>query len=369
MIAGVIVQKQGKWIYKKYTLGKTGVVFSIIALVLSIICMFLCIYLENTVAIPVSTEEELTGIHKLYADNTSIFNFLKECATIITSIIGASFIVELAFESKNKNMIYTDFFEQELICNSDYYATISPECRESILKALEKLDYFNDNLIVSEMYSTIRKRLNNSISEVPNSIYYLEQCSYKVSCYDKGSYFEKTVTRTMEFKSYSNEETITDLCLGEYRSRKIDGMNSFTIQALRINGKNINTKKIKAIDSPCDSDVLEAQAKYTTGKKYLYNEKIKINSDNSTVVVFEYISRTQKDDIHTTFRVATPCKKFSVDFSIDKNYTLIPIAFGFCDRAIQSPNNSNEKEANVSFNDWIFEDDGVVIILNKNNDQ
>ncbi len=366
MIVGVIMQKNGKWVYKKYNLGKVGLVFSIISLILSIICMFFCIYLENTVAIPVATEEELTGIYKFYANNASLFNLLKECATIVTSIIGASFIVELAFEPKNKNMIYTDFFEQELICNSKFYSTLAPEYRNDVLNALERIDYFNNNAIVSEMYSNIRKRLNDSISKFPNSKYYLEQCSYKVTCYDKNTHFEKRVVRTMEFKSYSKEETINNLCLGEYRSIKIDDLDAFTIESLHIDGDNIDISKIDCIDSQDDPDVLEAQAKYTTGKKYVYKESIRIKNDTSTVVVFEYISRTQKNDIHSTFRVATPCKKFSVDFSIDKNYTLIPIAFGFCDRAIQSPNSSNEKEACVLFNDWVFKDDGVVIILNKN---
>lgn len=356
----------GKWVYKKFHFGRFGIVLSIITCIVCAIFIFVCIYYENTIAIPVSTTSELNGMEKLYYDNRSLFSTLKEMCTIILSIIGTSLVLSLAFEVNNRNSAYTDFFEQDILSSPEFYKHIPSEDKMKILNNLENQEYFTGNVVMGEMYQSIRKRLKESTYTYPKYKYYMSYCKYDVKCVDKGNYFEKTVVRTMKFRAYEGETEEKELCLGKYKNKKakISGLNPFEISNLRIDGKEIEVSKITTEDLQDSEDVLVAQANYTSKQQYTLKEPLKFNSENDTVVVVEYLSRTEKDDIHSTFRCSVPCKEFEVSFSIYGNYALIPIGFGFCDHAKLSPNSKNDSEATVHFNQWLFEDDGVVIILN-----
>lgn len=170
----------------------------------------------------------------------------------------------------------------------------------------------------------------------------------------------------MHLRSYNKEEVIRDFRLGVYKNKSVQSndVKGFDLLSLRIDGKSVDLSKIQIKDITQDENPLETQSEYNSKKQYFYNGEIKFYNDRDTIIIFEYVARTEKSDNYSIFRSATPCKKFSVEFKVNGSYKVIPVAFGFCDNANRSPNTQNKKDASVSFSDWIFEDDGVVIIIN-----
>lgn len=355
----------GRWVYKKFRLGKSSIVLSIIICVLCSLFIGTCIVFENTVAVAADTSASPNGLEKIYYENYALFGIIKDISTVVLSIVGTSLILGAAFEVNNRNSAYSDFFEDDVVGSSEFYKNISKENRLKILKFLQSQEYFEDNLIIGEMYEGIRDRLKNSKYAYPKEKYYMECCKYRVTCIDKGTHFEKVTVREMQFKTYEGKLKLNELTLGRYKNipANVADVNQFEIISLRINGELIDKSFIKIEDENEPDDVLLAQANYKLRQKFILAKSIELDEKSNTTIVFEYKSMTEKDDIHSTFRCTVPCKHFEVHFSVDDHYALIPIAFGFCDHAQTSPNSHNESEATIRFNQWLFEDDGVVIIL------
>lgn len=360
--------KNGKWVYQKYKVTKLNIVFMVALLVVSLIITIACVYLETNAVVPASSNSKLSNTQIFYLEYQQEILVIKEIFMITSSILSSSFIIELLFEAKNKNSMYTDFFVQEVVYSPEFYKKLPKEDRRNILETINSIENPDSNKVVAKMHENLKQRLSQSISQTQNqeNLYYMTSCSYKVVCNTKHAYFEKRVTRVMNVRSYREKEVISDFRLGAYKNKSIqpNGIKEFELLSLSIDGRPIDLSKIGIKDIGQSENALEVQSEYNYRKQYIYKDTITFYNNRDVAIAFEYISRTDKSDNFSVFRSATPCEKFSVDFSVDGTYRVIPIAFGFCDNAHRSPNTQNKKDAYVVFNDWIFEDDGVVIIIN-----
>lgn len=99
--------------------------------------------------------------------------------------------------------------------------------------------------------------------------------------------------------------------------------------------------------------------------EYIYNKSLTIRNDKETILTVKCKTRTAIDDKSSTFRVIKPCRNFSLVYSITQHekYRIGVDAFGFLDDADDSANNTSRSNVNITFNDWIFEYDGVVVVI------
>ncbi|MDO5151257.1 MAG: hypothetical protein Q4D76_17985, partial [Oscillospiraceae bacterium] len=147
-------------------------------------------------------------------------------------------------------------------------------------------------------------------------------------------------------------------------SKKIDGMDSYEIVSFEIDGKKVDLKQNVQKKSIRASN-LDEQNEYDMNIQYVYNKMLKVEKSKPKTVVVKCKTRTARDDISSTFRVKKPCKNFSLVYSIKQHdkYRLGVDAFGFLDDADESANNISDSNINITFNDWIFKYDGVVVCI------
>ena len=140
--------------------------------------------LESYSVVPTSTAGELSSIQNFYLEHQQKILVVKEIFIIISSILSSSFIIELFFESKNKNSMYTDFFVQEVVYSPEFYEKLPKEERRNIFKTINSIENPESNEVVTEMYDNLKQRLIQSISQTQKqeNLYYMTSCSYRVEC-------------------------------------------------------------------------------------------------------------------------------------------------------------------------------------------
>ena len=90
-----------------------------------------------------------------------------------------------------------------------------------------------------------------------------------------------------------------------------------------------------------------------------------LSNNKATEVVVNSISRCPLNDVVSSYRTTRPCKNFTVNYIAEPKtyYRVIAHAFGFHECARSYPNGTKNNEVKVGFNDWIFTDDGICIIM------
>lgn len=304
----------------------------------------------------------------LNLDDISISkNNIKDIATLktvqnilltVVSIFSTNLILSALIEVHSKNALITEIINNDIIASPDFYNSMSNENKEKIYKALEK-NLFTDRLITNEMFVNIRKKLNEIMDD-----YYFESCEYIIICNVKDDYIEKEITKKVSIRSYDNEFSIKDFCVGNVSSKTIQGVETFKLLSLIINNERINLDKyVKNIPGKISN--LEDQNEYDINETYIYNKVLKIFNKKPTTIVVKSKTRTTIDDKNSTFRVTKPCKSFSLNYTVNQSdkYRLAVDAFGFLDDADDSTNSSAKSNINIKFKDWIFKYDGVVVSI------
>ena len=336
---------------KKYKIKSNTIWFVVIISVLSIVAYIVCTYYFNL---------EVTGSNNV---DVAKFQTAKDVLLVIISLCVSNLLLGMVIEVKSKNSMVSDIILNDVISSPDFYSNMDEEKKHSMYNALKnELYYRNDikNIIISD--------ITKKIDELPDDYYY-EACNYIVTCSVHDNYIEKDITRKVKLKSYNESYTIKDYCVGSCSSKKIDGMNSYQINSFEIDGSKIDLNEIVEL-RPMEVSNLDEQNEYDINKQYIYKQEININNSKATTIQVRCVTRTAIDDKSSTFRVVKPCKNFSLIYSIKQHnqYRLGVDAFGFLDDADESANNTSDSNINITFNDWIFKYDGVVVtILDKIN--
>ena len=334
---------------KKYKLKSSTL---LIMVILTIICMCGCIYFSYCLNLD---EKELQ--HYTTLDPVAL-KTIKDIFVILTSILGTNLLLNSLIEVRSKNQIITDVIENDVISSPKFYEEMSEENKLKMCNALENNLYYKYD-IVHQMFDDIRKRLNDKIEE-----YYYVSCEYDVTCDINDKFIEKQISKTIAIRSYEDKYTINDFCISQFSSKQIAGVSSFELTSLKINGE---TKSIKETVKTIPNEVsrLGEQNEYDISNCYIYNIPIEISKDKETTICVQCTTRTSIDDRCSTFRVTKPCKNFLLVYNLNqqKDLRLSVDAFGFIDDANNSTNNTSKSNVNIKFNDWIFENDGVVVTI------
>lgn len=335
---------------KKFKIKYNSILLIIILLIVSSVAYVLCTYYLNNFGLNASSEYIIDKIAKLQT--------LKDILLVIISVCGANLLLSLIIETKSKNSLVTEIMLNDVISSPDFYQKMDDDKKIKMFNALEEHLYFKYN-INHIMFKNMRDKIINMVCD-----YYYESCSYIVTCSVYDTYIEKEITKKVSLKSYDKKYTIKDFSIGSCSSKKIDGLDPYNLISFEINGEEIDLNKYMAKKSIKVSN-LNKQNEYNVNMEYIYNKPLIIKNNEETILTVKCKTRTAIDDKSSTFRVIKPCKKFSLVYSITQNekYRIGVDAFGFLDDADGSANNTSHSNINITFNDWIFEYDGVVVVI------
>lgn len=338
---------------KKYKISPSSKWLILIVLVVCAVAYIMCTYYINLDEIG----NETINVAKIQT--------AKDVLLVIISMTASNLLLGIIVEVKSKNSIVSEIILNDVFSSPDFYKNMDEEKKKNMYNALQnELYYRNDvkNSIISEITEKIVVFLKD---------YYYESCGYVITCSIYDDYIEKDITKKVVLKSYDKSYTIKDFCIGSCSSKKIIGMDSYEIVSFEIDGKKIELSG-NVVIKDAEMSNLGEQNEYDINKKFIYKKLIRVKKDKGTTIVVKCKTRTTIDDKSSTFRVVKPCKNFSLVYSIKQHdkFRLGVDAFGFLDDADESANNTSDSNINITFNDWIFEYDGVVVtILDKiNND-
>lgn len=319
--------------------------------IIMIILTFFCILVYFLIDFRINISDNITP--KVIA----IYETIKDILLVIVSVTGLNLLFSAIIEVKSKNSYLSEIMANDVIASNEFYDYMDNSKKESMYNALEKSLYFKDD-ISHEIYKNIRYRLKENLGE-----YYFTECSYSVTCTIHDTYIEKEITKTTKIRSYENEHIILNFRITNFTSKKVSGLEAFELKSVEINNKKLNQEDIDTNKS--DKANLDEQNEYDFSIDYLYNKKLALFSDKDTIITMKYITRTSKDDRMSTFRVGHPCKKFMLFYSVKQHekYRIVVNAYGFLDDADNSTNNSSKSDITITFSDWIYNYDGVTVVI------
>lgn len=287
---------------------------------------------------------------------------LRESVLVALSIVGTTWITSWIIDVRSKNEMYNSNMANDFIGDPDIYKCLSIEKRQEMLAALENQFVLNNNKKLSVIYNNVKKKF----VELSSEKYYYEDCRYNVICRIYSDRIVKNITRTIHIYSYSEEEKISDLLLVQWAGLSLEGIDeTFKVRRVMINGKEIPLESIVKRERQLENNISGPDAGYTQKLSYHYKEELLLSSIKPCIISISYTTITSCDDIVYTCRANVPCKNFSVNFRVVQSDThkVVGRAFGFFDAAVNSPIIEDTDQVVVSFSDWIFPSDGVVISI------
>lgn len=303
----------------------------------------------------------------IYFDNNNdcnvILKTIKDIFVIVATTFGVSLLIGTLIEKKTKNDLYMEIV-RDTIESKEFNARLTSEEKQILCDKFTKLNKCQNIKVIFDMYKSIENKFCNI--DIKKEPFYLNRCTYDISCDMKSGYIEKTYVKSLYLRSYNNRETIECLRLGSFRSVKYGDLSSHEKKSLYIDGKKISIDKVVIQPDKQEYSGLEHQHGYNEALCAMYCDNINLYSDKDTCIAYQYISRTSIKDFTTIVRCAYPCKSFVAKFHIngDKN-KITCSAFGFIDDGKKSPNNDHENDISVEFNEWIFPEDGIVFTIVK----
>lgn len=345
MVTKKLSVKQVKEILKQYQIKKAAMIMLIISVIISSICYIICLYYLNFT--------ELTS--EISEIRLAILKTVKDVLLACTSIFGGTLLVNVLVEKTSKNQFLAEIMNNDVVASPVFYQSMDKDIQENMYSALEESLYFPTK-VQKEIYDYARTMLGSMPTD-----YYYEECSYAVTCKVYSDYIEKHITRTFKVRSYDGQRKIKEFVVSNFHAKQVSGLESFDLRAFKIDGADFK-HKVKQVSAT--SDQLDRQNNYDVSRKYIYKD-LRLKAGQSVEIIIEYVSRTSIDDRSSTFRTTKPCRKFSLLYTLDESpdYRIAVDAFGFLDDANDSVNTDSHHDVNITFNNWIFDCDGVVVTL------
>ncbi len=340
--------------FERIKVSKGASWLSGVLVLLSFIGLIVCSYYINGFTITASQSPESSNF-ELY----KIVSVFKDILVVIFSTFGVNLLISFCIERKNQNKAFEDFFTEEIISSPKFYRHLSEKDRQSMLNAMELSEYYNESTVRKKICDNTREKIISNTNH-----FYYSDCSYNVTVDDKGDYFEKTVIYSITIKPYEDKATIKDFVLARVTNKKIYGLDIVEVKSIQYNGNDI-TKKCIPINETVDENFGEKKD-FDNRTKIVYKDKFTVTEKSAARFMVTLITRCPKDDITSSFRASVPCERFSVQYKIRSNeYKIKSYAFGVCKQAENSSAKEIPNEATIKFSDWIFTDDGVVVVMCK----
>lgn len=332
------LMKENKFYITRHTLF-----WAILCATLSIL-----IYVGMLIIIGDLTQKEETVTYGYYV--------VRDVSLVIATILITTILTGLLVETRTKNELYHDTIFSDVISNPLFYNAFSDEIQREMLNALEKAREFPGSPKVQEMYDSIK----NKLSQAEVSGYYWTEASFILSCSVDAArkVFVKQCSRTIKVRSYKDTHSVRGFLLLDWSG--IDIEDCFTLNSIKINGKQVDMKDCPEIQSNHADSISGFTKSYT----YKYLPELHLYANQDTVIVASYTSLSPLSHNAFLYRCSAPCKRLSVEAALQgiAEYKLTAAAFGFRDSAEFSTAQLNKQQIHIQFDDWVFDRDGVVIV-------
>lgn len=303
----------------------------------------------------------------------TVFNVISNILLVGISILTTTIITVPLIKVREDNALCNKILSEDVLSSSEIFNNLPESKKLELLKAVECNLYFDNDKVKESMYCSIRDKINykspdkgKNKSQKKELNYYFDLCDYDIECKLIDGYIEKRITKTIEIRSYENIR-IPNYALITSCFSPDEGTPYCEIESLHINNSEYEVSKCIKPEFSNIVEPLDVRSGYKKQVKYVYNGSLHFSQNKSSKIQICYITRVDEKDIISSFRLGYPCRKYRFKLKLlgdlaDK-YNISMNAFGFCDDGKNTPNNHNESEVRVSFEDWIFPSDGVAVVL------
>ncbi|MBQ3431838.1 MAG: hypothetical protein IJG23_03540 [Clostridia bacterium] len=346
--------KKVKRFLKRYVFNKGALILSVLLFIASIVLL-------GVISYDINRNEQSTKNENIQTDSQSNLDYyvIKDICLVISSIFGTNLMVSLIIEKSNKNAMFREFFENEIISNSTFYDCLNEENAKKMLSGLELSRHYANNKIALEICDNFRNKITEKELK-----YYYSNLAYTIRVTDKGDYFEKKITREITINSIEDYQKIENYKILEMSFAELKSVKTFELQSVQVNGKVVNSEKYCKCEEHDISKTVGEKKDFNKQIRTYYKNKIKLYKNKPFKLSISMITRCPKDDITSTFRVAVPCKNFRISYIINSNnYRLVVSTFNSCEGAVDVSDKRYPNEINVSIDGWVVPENGVIVTI------
>lgn len=308
-----------------------------------------------------------------YASTATIktaLTVISNTLLVAVSILTTSLLSVPLIDVRTKNTLCSQLLTEDVLGTPQLLAALSESQKSALMKNIEAGLHFNDCPIKEAMLTSVRSKIQNfPCVDGYNDDYYLESCEYIVRCTIGDTHIRKTILKRLDIRSYKKKVMSGfPLCVTSFADLGTEPY--MQIAALTVNKIPKRIQDLVASEEKDSKESLAAKSGYLKSAVHTYTGKLALKPNKSTVLEIEYSTLVPITDPVYICRVSSPCKKFHFQFSLDgdnkNNYRVNLSAFGFVDDGSNAPNhNDDSPSVSVSFDDWIFPQDGVVVTITK----
>ena len=338
-------------VIQKYKGSTKGIITMVIALIITICCYVLMLYLAQLDSI--GDSEKVTIL------------MIRDVLLAIVSIIGTSLLTSIFIEKNKKNVDYTELIANDIFASKEFYANLSTENKTKMLKYLSQENQKRDP-VRNDIQELCRKRLFEI--DVP---YYYELFDESTSFRDYGSYTEKKSVRILKLRSYNEPIKLDTIRLLSYKLSETDGVETFEVLEGGFGSDNSILeigKDITIVTKETRSPLLRKNGYL---KNYIVNfcKEITLLPNEDTIISFTYVSRVSDGDMSSGVGVSVPCRNFSINFHAPERYIVHAHSNGFLDSGENASNPDFPNEISVKFHEWVLPGEGVVFCVTQPDQQ
>ena len=346
-----------KKIFKKFSLARYTYIMSILICLICIGIYFCMLNIENSIDIRTVINDGLYSEKEIDILLGRI-EICKEILLIIISILGTTIVTTPLIEINNQNDMYGTFIANDVFASQEFYLSLSDENKHKILSNLENNLYFQQSEIRQKMFSDIRNRIND-----PTMPFYYEECEVVLDCKMEKNYVVKEIVRKFIIKSFNEYCQISDMEILRYALEVRNGIDTFELNEVIIDDKEIDISKHIKIEKDIPSHNLFVKNRYNALYRVVYKPKIRFTKEKGTTIIVKYKSINFYDDMSVSLRTNAACNFFSIKCVVPEEYRIISHAFGFLESAENTLNSTLDNSVNISFTHWSFKENGVVLIF------
>lgn len=328
-------------------------------------CSFVTILIAYAILTYFINSDALESADPAAASYTPFITAVRDVTLVILSVLGTCWLTSWIIDVRARNEMYSDHFSNDFLSDPDIYLNMTEATQKKMLSSMENALLFNGKPHLSSMYDNIKEKFIT----LSRDDYYYDDCRYTIDCDIMEDRIVKSITRTLKVKSYDAQCTVKDFPLVTWSGRRIKDKGGkkvvpFKYTSVTLDGKTIPKYDIKSISEP-SNNIASLNSGYSVKYTYRYAPELALTDNQPRIFSVTYTTIVPLDDIVYTCRANVPCRNFSVDFRVsscdDRPCKAMARAFGFFDSAMHSPIIEENGRVRVSFNDWIFPHDGIVI--------
>lgn len=328
-------------------------------------CSFLAFSVVYTILTYFINSDALKSADSAAASYMPVITTIRDVTLVILSVLGTCWLTSWIIDVRARNEMYSSHLSNDFLSNPDIYLNMTEATQKEMLSAMENALLFNGKPHLSGMYDNIKEKFKT----LSQGNYYYDDCRYTIDCNIMEDRIVKRIERTLKVKSYDAQCTVKDFPLVTWSGRQIKGKDGkeivpFKYTSVTLDGETIPENDIKSNSEP-SNNIASLNSGYSVKYTYRYAPELALTDNQPRIFSVTYTTIVPLDDIVYTCRANVPCRNFSVDFRVsscdDRPCKAMARAFGFFDSAMHSPIIEENGRVRVSFNDWIFPHDGIVI--------